>query len=571
MLIHQSSDLRMILVFKASRDMIQTALFRGAFHFYLVPTQIDDVSTFGLATAFFDDNDEPLIIRTPLFMDEFTDDFKLLLSSDSFYVHFFDEHSRELLSFRAENPSYHRFRILSSLMGFVSPTLGRARQVLDAIDSWFGARTSSDDDAAFSIYLRERRFPDCLTENVDNPGELNELDIAMALHRNFETNQVIQNPIRADNRREFVDVLVETPNTLVLIQAKDSPRTESTLSRNITRKKDISAKHVKKATRQLKGSIDYLQSEDQVEIIADGKFHNVDTSGRDIYGLVIVKELFDADRPISSTPVLSIFDETGIPCILLDQNEFQQLTFFRNNEQGFLAALEDIFSVAYVHRAFPRSRFGLRDGKSVVFKPNSTENALGSTPYESAPPVKESSLVSVTRLTEDLKVGVTAEMGLHGDLDAPWLRVVVDRSEVEVQDVSGTALKLARVLADRQSVERYRGNVDLAFFGYSKDPRELYEIPEVRQFCSKLDDAFPYWFYFLSTDRVTLLVIACCLCSVTQVRPGVVSLGSDQIEFITQHYDAQNWLFDNYSLDEEHNVVISGKIAEYFNKFEPIQ
>ena len=162
-------------------------------------------------------------------------------------------------------------------------------------------------------------------------------------------------------------------------------------------------------------------------------------------------------------------------------------------------------------------------------------------------------------------------MGFREDLGADWLRVVVDRSEVEALDVSRTAAILSQALADRNAVARYRGRVDLAFLGYSNDPRELCDIPEVRRFCSKLDSAFPYWFYFLSTDGVTLGVIASCLCSVTSVRPGVVSLGPDLLEFVTRHYEAFNWLFDNYSLDERHNVEISRNVAEYFSRSEPIR
>ena len=162
-------------------------------------------------------------------------------------------------------------------------------------------------------------------------------------------------------------------------------------------------------------------------------------------------------------------------------------------------------------------------------------------------------------------------MRFLGDSGADWLRVIVDRLEVEAFDVSHTAVILSRVLAEKSTVERYRGCVDLAFFGYSNDPRELHNIPEVRRFCSKLDEAFPYWFYFLSTDEVSLGMIACCLCSVTQVRQGVVSFGPDLLEFITRHYEALNWLFDNYSLDEGQNVEISRNVAEYFSKSEAVQ
>ena len=569
--IRRLGDSRMILVVKNSREAAQTARLRKGFRFYLVPVHAGSVATYGLLTAFFDDNDEPLAIRTPLFHEEITRDFVLLLSSDAFYVHFFDEHNRELLGFRAENPDAHRFRVLSNTIRFASPTLDRARQVLDEMQSWFGARSPSDDAAAFTVHLWERLFPDNLEENVENPGDLNEPDIANALHQSFGSDNVFANPIRADNEREFVDVLVATDKTLLLVQAKDSPSDESALNRKIDRKKATAAHHVSRATRQLKGSINHLRSGDPIEIYTEKKSREVSMSGRDVFGLVIVKELFDPERPTCSPPVLSVFNDTGIPCLLLDHTEFHQLTFFRTTEESFVEALKDIFSAACAHGVFPRSRFGLRTGKTVVYDPTGTGNAPDSTTHEQVQAVTEGSPIITAPISGDWVADEVAGVGFREDLGADWLRVVVDRSEVEALDVSGTAATLSRVLADRDAVERYRGRVDLAFFGYSNDSRELRDIPAVRRFCSKLDDAFPYWFYFLSTEGGTLGVIACCLCSVAQLRPGVVSFGPDLLEFMTRHYEALNWLFDNYSLDERLNVEISGNVAEYFGKTESIQ
>ncbi len=569
--IRRVGDSRVILVVKASREVAQTARLRGEFRFYLVPVQADGVATYGVVTAFFDDHDEPLVIRTPLINEEISRDLVGLLSSDSFYVHFFDEHNRELLGFRVENPDAHRFRVLSDAIRFVSPTLNAARQVLDAMQSWFGARSPTDDATAFTIHLRERLFPDNLAEHVASPGDLNEPDIATSLHRPFGGAHVFKNPIRADNGREFVDVLVATTKTLLLIQAKDSPSTESGLTREIGRKRATAVKHVRKATAQLKGSINHLRSGQSIEIITEGKRRRVSIFGRDVFGLVIVKELFDPDRPDCSPLVLSVFDETGTPCLLLDHTEFQQLTFFQPTEDSCVEALENIFSVAHKHGVFPRSRFGLRTGKTVVYDPTATGNAPDPTTHERVRALTEGSHIISPPISGDWITDEAAEIGSRGDLDADWLHVVVDRSEVEALDVSGTAATLSRVLADRDTVERYRGRLDLAFLGYSNDPRELRDIPEVRRFCAKLDDAFPYWFHFLSTDGVTLGVIASCLCSVTPVRPGVVSFGPDLLDFVDRHYEALNWLFDNYSLDERLNVEISGNVAEYFGQFEPVQ
>ena len=566
----RGSDSRMILIVKAPREMAQTARLRGRFCFYWVPVHVGDVATHGLVTAFFDDSDEPLVIRTPLFDGEIARDFLLLLSSDSFYVHFFDELDRELLGFRAEHPNAHRFRAVANTMRFTSLTLARARQVLDDLQVWFGARSRSDDANAFTIHLRERRFPDNLAEHVANPGNLNEPDIATALHRPFGPAHVFKNPIRADNGREFVDVLVATTKTLLLIQAKDSPSTKSGLTRKIVRKRATAVKHVRKATAQLKGSINHLRSGQSIEIITERKHRRVAMSGRDVFGLVIVKELFDPDRPDCSPPVLTVYRQTGTPCLLLDHTEFQQLTFSRTDEQSFVETLEEIFAAARAKGVFPRNRFGLRTGKTVLYDPTATGNAEDATTHERVQAVTDGSHIALP-ISGDWTTNEAAEMGSGTDLDADWVRVLVDRSAVEALDVSGTAATLSRVLADRDTVERYRGRVDLAFLGYSADPRELRDIPEVRRFCAKLDDAFPYWFYFLSTDGVTLGVIAACLCSVTPVRPGVISFGPDLLDFLSRHYEALNWLFDNYSLDERLNVEISGKVAEYFGQFEPVQ
>ncbi|MGH7309941.1 MAG: chlororespiratory reduction 6 domain-containing protein [Candidatus Rokuibacteriota bacterium] len=90
------------------------------------------------------------------------------------------------------------------------------------------------------------------------------------------------------------------------------------------------------------------------------------------------------------------------------------------------------------------------------------------------------------------------------------LVVVVGRSDVEAGDIQPTLRILFRLLADAVTVREYRERVDMAFQGYDADPRELFEIPEVRRFVAALDDAFPYWLYFLSREYMGLQAIAFC-------------------------------------------------------------
>jgi len=318
------------------------------------------VDTIGLISAFFDDHDEPLYIRTPLFDDELAHKFVQVLSSDSFDIHFFDEHDRRLIGFRAKNPDAIRFRHFVNTIRFVPGALEFARQFDDDMISWFGARSTADDDASLRINLVETLPPDNLSEQSQtSPGDLNERDIEMCLHRAFSYDQVYRNPIRADNGREFVDVLVVTNRTVLLIQAKDSPVTEEILGRAMDRKQATTDKHVRKAAAQLKGSINHLRSGSSSDIITDGQPCELDMSGREVFGLVIVKELFDLERSACSQPVLSVLEETDVPCLLLDYMDLQELTYFRPTEESLVGTLKQTFAVAREHGSFPRLRFGL--------------------------------------------------------------------------------------------------------------------------------------------------------------------------------------------------------------------
>ena len=351
---------RMILIAKTTREMAATARMRKYFRFYLVPLCAGDVDTFGLISAFFDDHDEPLCIRTPLFDDELVYGFVQVLSSDSFDIHFFDEHNRELIAFRATNPDAARFRHFLNTIRFVPGTLEFARQFDNDMILWFRDRSTAEDDASLRINLVETLPPDNLSEQSQiSPGDLNERDIEMCLLRAFSYDQVYRNPVRADDGREFVDVLVATDSTVLLIQAKGSPVTEEAIVRPIDRKQATTDKHVRKAAAQLKGSINHLRSGNSIDIITDEQPRELSALGREVFGLVIVKELFDPERSACSQPVLSVLEETDVPCLLLDYMDLQELTYFRPTEESLVDTLRQTFAAAREHDSFPRLRFGL--------------------------------------------------------------------------------------------------------------------------------------------------------------------------------------------------------------------
>ena len=142
-----------------------------------------------------------------------------------------------------------------------------------------------------------------------------------------------------------------------------------------------------------------------------------------------------------------------------------------------MGALEEIFSIACAHDVFPRNRFGLVAEKSVVSSLGSTGIKPDPITHEPVGPVAEGSRVTTALRSENQATCEVVGMMSRGDLGADWLRVVVDRSEVENLDVSRTAVTLSRVLVDRNTVEQYRGRVDMAFFRLLQRPTRTIRHP----------------------------------------------------------------------------------------------
>lgn len=93
---------------------------------------------------------------------------------------------------------------------------------------------------------------------------------------------------------------------------------------------------------------------------------------------------------------------------------------------------------------------------------------------------------------------------------ADYACVVVSRDDVQASNPAPTLAVLGRLLKDVPSVRRFRERVDITFHGYDLDKRELWEIPEVRNFVYQLDESFPYWLYYLTRYSSGLLAIAYC-------------------------------------------------------------
>jgi len=198
------------LIIKGQKEMILAARMNCGFKFYVAPLKSSIGITPALITAFFDDYDEPLVVKTPLFKDdEITNDLREMLLYEHIDVYFFDEHNREWMSYRVkldDGGSCLRDGTKLSLPEFSHSAL-MALHV--GIEHWFSERTEEDDVRAISATFLDRLGVEELfimdfngggylggegfthsTLVRNNPGVYQEQDIAASLCKVFDSKQV---------------------------------------------------------------------------------------------------------------------------------------------------------------------------------------------------------------------------------------------------------------------------------------------------------------------------------------------------------------------------------------------
>jgi len=368
---------RYALVIKASKEMILTARINGGFKVYLLDDPTLFASHLGFITAFFDDHDEPLVLKSPQFAgDDLLKDLTGLLSQPEFDVFFFDEHDRELMGVRVHNNDAARFRSEIGQATFASFDRAELPSIIERLDRRFSTRDAQDDARAFTLTLGERLYPDncyfidgreefyrfrraedsiaATTLERDKAGPYQERDIAVMLSRVFDGESIYLNPIRADTGRELTDVLVVTDGIMMFVQAKDSPNNEASLRRTVDRKRTTIRGHVEKAAKQLGGAISYGKAAGDI-VIRDGSGSvSVPVGNRQLLGMVVVREMFDDDYDACSAPVLEAIEEMRTPAVLLDYASLHVIAQAFRTPGRFLDALGDIFEMAMKNRRFPK-------------------------------------------------------------------------------------------------------------------------------------------------------------------------------------------------------------------------
>lgn len=352
------------------------------FKVYVVPVEVGGNSTLGLMCAFADDADCPLVSWRLLDRSNDALDLVHALTRRDVLVHLFDEQSRELLGYRAqiEVPLIARIRLEHA--GFTENTHESLHAAHEQAEQWFSLRSEEDDADAIQISFLEPLFPEDLviidtrqdlyqfngakgrghtSLERKEPGPYQEIDIILLLQRVFEPQQIYHGPKRCHDGEEIADVIVITDDTCLIVQAKDSPNTEQTLSRTLKRKKLASEHMLNSALKQLKGAVNYIDRTRPLRMLMDGEEIIIDIGNRNVLSLVLVRELFVDMYDEYSRALFDFFNNINLPCIALDYGELHQYTTFCRDEASFLGAYFQVFDSARELNSFPRLRFGLRD------------------------------------------------------------------------------------------------------------------------------------------------------------------------------------------------------------------
>lgn len=367
------------LLIKTNKEAILAAKLNREVKFYVVPDLRNEEKLLGIITAFFDDHDEPMVIRTPLYFDDaLGHDLAAFIAQGEADIYFFDEHDRELLGARVKFENFTDFKEswapgrLWELQGDCVPG------DLSAMETWFGLRSAEDDAGALTARFVEDLYPpDFLFTDIrpqvhdfeggvrigvpslerEEPGPEQERDIARLMRRVFPGPGVFLNPSRADDGKELCDILCVSDDHILAVQAKDSPNTEKTMRRTLDRKRTTTRKHIEKGAGQLRGVLQHIATNDILAISIEGALRSIRVDQRQVHGVVVVRELFDDDLIASSKPVLAAAQACGIATTLLEYGALHQMALRLRSPDRLIEGLRELFIAASEHGQYPRPRF----------------------------------------------------------------------------------------------------------------------------------------------------------------------------------------------------------------------
>jgi len=146
------------------------------------------------------------------------------------------------------------------------------------------------------------------------------------------------------------------------------------------------------------------------------------------------------------------------------------------------------------------------------------------------------------------------------------LTIVISRVEILEGDIKPTLGVLQQLISDPTIAKHFRERVDISFDGFDNTPEELWEIIEVRDFVNDLDEAFPYWLYFLSKKGFGLYFILKCF-----LLPHIKPEAQNQINgprlqeyLLNRGFKAMNYICELTGITEDENAQMTSRFVAYW-------
>lgn len=143
------------------------------------------------------------------------------------------------------------------------------------------------------------------------------------------------------------------------------------------------------------------------------------------------------------------------------------------------------------------------------------------------------------------------------------LNFQIEREDIESRDISPYVSNIDSFFATRESFVKCIGRVEFSVDGYNDDPRELWEIPEVRGFLRDLDSARPYWAALQSPHGKWLQCLVMCLMTVDKSDEGIELVQPLEIgDLMTRWFEALNQVSNRYSLPDSVNKELTLRVRD---------
>ena len=140
----------------------------------------------------------------------------------------------------------------------------------------------------------------------------------------------------------------------------------------------------------------------------------------------------------------------------------------------------------------------------------------------------------------------------------------IPKKVIEANDYSFVLNIFDDVLKDPELIRKFKNQVTIGFDGYDDDPKEVFEISQIRNYIQHLTLKFSNWFYFLNLGDHSLGLMMVILCKFEKINKSwKIRINPKDFDEVTVHLLKELLKFyENYKLPQEEIIPQIGRILE---------